>query len=453
MICLRCLSQVSSACETKRKCLEADERLRFSLENIECSSEPKASLMSSSVRQEIIAHEAMVGTMEKPLTDEDTVETSADAEKEKMSKRRSLRTRKIKQDININIPAARKNVEPSNRAEFPSKERQSNVFSYGKLDPLISKGFTCDICNFGTKRKKNLERHILAIHIKYFKFSCRFASCTRDYTTQAALKLHTVRDHDENSPFACQKCKQKFSCQSLLMIHNQRLTCRPRKRIGNDMRVIEKKFSCPHCDFKTAHQFSLKQHVKLIHLNIRRTWKCSYCDNTEFSNRISLNHHIFKVHNISHVRCDQCDQAFSTEEQLKAHRESLKCNARLATDDDFYETDTGVICNLCNRSYRSKKEWITHYFNHHKFDKICDICNIQLSTYASLKNHKKAIHDKIKPFSCTECPKKFSAKHSLEFHLNTHSGNKPFGCKWCSFKASDRSSVSKHQKKLHAGQS
>lgn len=471
MICVECLSNVTSACKTKRKCIDADKSLRKTLcdnsrfKEIETSSnqpipakcEPlRPEHEEGNILYETVNTESFSSFILDPEFTQDSTEPSVET-----SFRETRQTKRKIQDS-------------KNQSSVSSKEMKRNSIQFNSIaSENIGKGFEtileqaashqrdqeikeyfCDSCSFVSKRKKNVERHILAVHMKSYKFNCPMIECDRQYTTQAALKLHCVRDHDESSPFECEKCKQKFSCESLLKIHKQRLTCRPRKAKIFERKLVEKSHKCPHCNFRTAHQFSLTQHVNLIHLNIRKTWKCSHCEITEFTSRISLNQHVFNVHKmLSHIRCPDCDQAFSTEAQLKSHKDSLKCNARQATERDYVESQSGVMCTLCNRNYRSKKEWITHYFNHHKFNKICDICNIQLSTYASLKNHKKTIHDKIKAFSCTECPKKFSAKHTLEFHLNTHSGVKPYGCKWCPFKASDRSSVSKHQKKIHHGMS
>lgn len=427
MICVECLSQVTSACETKRKCLEADETLRRAMPKnstfeVDCTK-PEESRGESSVD--------VFGSAESEVIEND-VETGGPEVVERKSLRKICRKQQ-----QLKLP-------PSPRKEIMVPTRQKQID-----ESVNSPKFRCDVCGFVSKRKKNVERHILGVHLKVFKFYCPVSACSRQYTTRAALNLHCIRDHDGSSQFQCEKCFQKFSCDSLLKIHNQRLTCRPRSNRNVKRKVAEKSLACPHCDFRTAHQFSLTQHVNLIHLNIRKTFKCSHCARSEFSNRISLNQHLFRIHNLTHIRCSECDQAFSNEAQLNAHKKSLKCNARKATFDDFEETESGVKCNLCHRSYRSKKEWTTHYFNHHKFNKVCDICNVQLSTYASLKNHKKTIHEKIKSYACTECPKQFSAKHTLTFHLNSHSGIKPFGCKFCPFKASDRSSVSKHQKKLH----
>lgn len=454
MICIECLSHVSSACETRRKCIEADKSLR-SLQSIDGLSDDNNldSLRDLGIVVEMLDPSADASIFVDP---EDSVEISRESQT-----KNSPQTRQSNRRKNDEVDAGPKKLKIKKSSDKifcetcgEGFESNLDLCSHSESKHVKdSKEFFCDLCAFSSKRKKNVERHILAVHMKCFKFICPANDCKRQYTTQASLRLHCVRDHDEISPFKCEKCKQKFSCESLLKIHRQRLTCRPRRNKGAGRKQIEKTLACPHCDFRTAHQFSLTQHVNLIHLNIRKSWKCSHCENTEFSNRISLSQHMFSFHNLSHIRCPDCDQAFTSESQLQAHKKDLKCNARKATESDYEESDSGVKCTLCNRSYKTKKEWITHYFNHHKFNKICDVCGVQLSTYASLKNHKKTIHEKIKAFQCTECPKKFSAKHTLEFHLNTHSGIKPYGCKFCSFKASDRSSISKHQKKLHPGMS
>lgn len=454
----------------KRKCIEADRKLR-KLQDVRLKvNEDVLStivldasfITNTEISNELDGDESQQTSIILEVLDSEGLEN---VEKDLLQNdgnqnRKSLRLmpstkRKLTES---SVPSTNKkkklSTPPKDLQPKKSKLENSLIVKSSPQKAEVLKEFICDLCKFSSKRKKNLERHIRAVHMKSFKFNCSFNDCVRKYTTQAALKLHCVRDHDVNAPFKCEKCNQKFSCESLFKIHSQRLTCRPRKNNIEGKKVFEKTLKCPHCEFITAHQFSLTQHVNLIHLNIRKTWKCEMKDcHMEFTNRTSLNQHTFSFHNLSHIRCPDCEQAFTNESQLQNHKESLKCHARKATDDDFEETSSGVKCKLCNRNYRSKKEWITHYFNHHKFNKVCDICNVQLSTYASLKNHKKTIHEKIKRFSCTECPKAFSAKHTLEFHLNTHSGKKPYNCKFCSFKASDRSSVSKHQKKLHVGMS
>jgi uncharacterized Zn-finger protein len=441
MICVECLSLVTSACETKTKCIESERNLRSLVEPTFMSDTlPEEEHSEMSIIFEVVE------TIEQEAQEQFLMIQRSTSTENQTNRRRSAR--RILNSTSSKDLLKSSQVTTSTLSLEKEKAITSLNVSQHNPSATSQRAYGCDLCNFATNRKKNLERHIFGVHLKSYKFSCSFKDCDKQYTTKAGLNLHVIRDHDESSPFECDKCNRKFSCASFLKHHLQGLSCRQRSNKIN-IKTVEKTLACPHCPFKTAYQFSLKQHVNLIHLKKKKIWKCDQCQNVEFSSRNSLNNHLFTVHKLLHVRCSDCNQAFWSEAELENHRKTLKCHARKATEEDFTETEQGVKCNLCERSYRSRKEWTTHYFNHHKFMKVCDICNQQLSTYGALKNHKKTVHDKVKPFACTECPKKFSAKHSLQFHLNTHTGEKPFACKWCSFKASDRSSVSKHQKKLH----
>lgn len=378
MICTECLNCVMSACETKRKCIEADKLLR-SLKN-------QNDLHSERFTSE--HHETRI------VADQNFNED---------------------QSQEIVLEANPANNEGNNINHNPENNtrnlRMPEIRTIGS-----TKDFKCDACPFNSKRKKNLERHLLSFHLKLFTFNC--SECPKQYTTHSSLKQHMVREHDENSAYHCSTCDQKFSCESLLKLHQRHLTCRPRKNSSSKKTPIEKSLQCRLCNFKTAHNFSLKQHISLVHLKIRKTFKCIHCEHQEFTNRVLLSHHLFNKHNLSHIRCSECNKAFSTEAQLKSHKETLKCNARKATEDDLEETESGVRCKVCNRNYKSRREWITHFFNHHKFLNRCDICGAQLATYASLRNHKKLTHDKNRRFKCSfdGCEKTFGQKHTCQYH-------------------------------------
>lgn len=424
MICIECLGLLTTACETKRKVIEADRTLKSQLRFVQPAIQMVETVNEKSEEHHCDKSEGLLDDGNRKTFRRTRQSVKANIKRFDPTKLIELSGSNTKENPCDSIIDETLQNNVTNKSVFKttiSNSKISSSLTQSNTKLKILKQFSCDLCTFDSLRKKNVERHIMALHLKLFKFECTEKDCSREYTTRAALALHYVRDHDNKTEFNCNKCKAKFSCKSLLKIHAQRLTCRPRKNKYAE-KSIEKTLLCSYCDFKTAHKFSLTQHTNLKHLNLRKTWKCSHCENTEFSSLISLKLHMFDFHNLSHIRCPECDQAFLSDDQLTAHKDSLKCNARVATDKDFEETSTGIKCNLCQRSYRSKKEWTTHYFNHHKFDKVCDICNIQLSTYASLKNHKKTIHEKIKAFKCTECPKEFSAKHTLQFHLNAHSG-------------------------------
>ena len=53
-------------------------------------------------------------------------------------------------------------------------------------------------------------------------------------------------------------------------------------------------------------------------------------------------------------------------------------------------------------------------------DLICSHCGHRLSTRYNLRKHIEATHLKLKPFTCSCCPKAFSYKHSFVNHMKAH---------------------------------
>jgi hypothetical protein len=56
-------------------------------------------------------------------------------------------------------------------------------------------------------------------------------------------------------------------------------------------------------------------------------------------------------------------------------------------------------------------------------------CGKRFVRSSHLSTHVRVLHEKIKLFKCTECPKTFGTKPALNVHLMSHSGERPYRCK------------------------
>ncbi|KAK9502408.1 hypothetical protein O3M35_011190 [Rhynocoris fuscipes] len=74
----------------------------------------------------------------------------------------------------------------------------------------------------------------------------------------------------------------------------------------------------------------------------------------------------------------------------------------------------------------------------------CDQCGKTFCDSKALKKHVKAVHAKLKPYSCQVCGHCSATKNMLRVHLRQHSGDKPFACPACSYSTGDHNSLRRH---------
>lgn len=79
---------------------------------------------------------------------------------------------------------------------------------------------------------------------------------------------------------------------------------------------------------------------------------------------------------------------------------------------------------------------------------LCEKCGLKLNYFHQLQVHMSIIHDKLRLFLCSECPKTYARKTHLNDHIRTHSLQRDFICGICS-KTFRRSQELTRHKLLH----
>jgi Zinc-finger associated domain (zf-AD) len=84
--------------------------------------------------------------------------------------------------------------------------------------------YSCDLCEFETKFKTNLFRHMTGLHMKRKNYVCTFSNCPAKYATQYSLKQHLYRRHQVEPPVSCPHCGQGFTLMSQVKFHMSQCT-------------------------------------------------------------------------------------------------------------------------------------------------------------------------------------------------------------------------------------
>lgn len=201
---------------------------------------------------------------------------------------------------------------------------------YDTLAP--DKAFGCKICShLSVKRRKNIETHILQEHVYRLelkkrsekKFPCEY--CGQKFTLSHNMLVHK-RIHTLERPYTCLICNKSFSHASYMKYHD---------RVHTGIQS----YQCSTCGMSFKSKTKLNQHNKT---HSSETKQCPICSKEFKEHR--LNVHIKHVHQNEHrpYKCNVCQQAFKTAKTLKTHsyrhsgEKKYKC--RFHCDERFTST-------------------------------------------------------------------------------------------------------------------
>lgn len=136
--------------------------------------------------------------------------------------------------------------------------------------------------------------------------------------------------------------------------------------------------------------------------------------------------------NSAKLSCEHCGKCFK---RYTAYNVHLKRHLPLQQEeeDEKNDHDDGndvrmFVCDICNKSYKTKSTLKTHQLTHGAKTFLCSECGKDFATKSALFSHQK-VHTREKPYTCGICSKSFAYTGSFDTHMLLHTGVKKYVCK------------------------
>ncbi|KAG4069020.1 hypothetical protein HA402_008331 [Bradysia odoriphaga] len=101
-------------------------------------------------------------------------------------------------------------------------------------------------------------------------------------------------------------------------------------------------------------------------------------------------------------------------------------------------------CQLCDVWFKTSGNMKEHMKVHKGLVFKCSYCGKDFNKIGNLRLHEKRHTKSLKEYHCDLCPRIFSQKCLLKYHMRTHNGDRPFKCSACDSAFADKSNLRKH---------
>ncbi|XP_058798734.1 zinc finger protein ZFP2-like isoform X11 [Phymastichus coffea] len=205
---------------------------------------------------------------------------------------------------------------------------------------------------------------------------------------------------------------------------------------------------CPECGKALKSQKGLAAHIRYMHRQRNRRYRCKYCGfRTKW--RSSFRDHMRRYEVSKSARCDLCDQTFHTDMVLAWHRRTT--HKPTLDPQNRHVTVATYECDRCSQRFSTRRGLAQHRIDHTSSPRIrCEQCRWRPTFFLdrrALEAHVETRHN-VLPVECDHCKRKFKTKHSLVVHLGVH--DKRLICELCGDKCSSapvlREHVRRHKK-------
>ncbi|XP_058449923.1 zinc finger protein OZF-like [Malaya genurostris] len=231
-------------------------------------------------------------------------------------------------------------------------------------------------------------------------------------------------------PKRCCKCKTRLQSMDEAEKHSK---VHIDARIDDPQKVKARPFECPICFRRYTKRRALVMHQRQMY--IEKLFHCQDC-NEEFLTETEL-----KDHKESHSKhkmgrkgqlpkCCACYAQFETDELVKQHAIEIHLPESKTTIGD---SENQFTCDVCFRRYKTKRVLLDHKSKPYRTKQYqCSQCGRIFRDKCALSDHERC-HQGEQPFVCPVCSKRFAIKDSFRKHVRSHTIEEDrFKCEICS---------------------
>ncbi|KAF1382143.1 hypothetical protein PFLUV_G00161400 [Perca fluviatilis] len=377
--------------------------------------------------------------------------------------------------------------ETDDSADWKETREPQSALNSLKHDSTCKKPFSCSECGRRFGRKSNLYDHI-RVHTREKRYSC--GVCNKRFVWRSQVKKHKCvgrqssqlpQSHTEenreaepepqsalNSLKHDSACKKRFSCSECGRKFGRKAHLRDHMRIHTG----EKPFSCSVCQKSFRHGGGLRSHM-VVHTR-EKIFSCSVCNN-RFAQRTDVETHTCVGQMETEAEGEDCggpEPARNSHPLLQPETEDQTGDSSETETDpengdsaDWKETgepqsDLNSLkhdsrckkpfsCSECGRRFVQRGHLKRHMMTHTGEKPFrCLDCKKYFTRIGDLQKHMR-IHRGEKPFSCSECGRAFTESGTLKRHMITHTGEKPFSCSVCKKSFTQRGGLRTHMAVVH----
>ena len=303
---------------------------------------------------------------------------------------------------------------PKNTLAKAARSRHKDVFSPSDLNSIPIKPdiykylIRCSICDFSTKVKNNLVKH-LRLHVKKEKLHA--AGSLKEAVLPALTPVNPppilVREEEEGTNyksllpedideelFRAPITDEDMAKMPIFVVENQR-------------------YACPSCAYITIDDVMLLDHISAVHPKMK-TFACPHCPGLKL-NFESVELHL-RCHGDLLLKCGYCLYFHWQKRVAEAHVGSEHPTRKLFVKDvrANKEEKEKQATEKSEKEVTDKNTVKEHLTVYDPFK--CGLCDSAFETMEDVREHIKEQHGQMKQYKCSLCPLASDSKQEIEEH-------------------------------------